>query len=177
MKTLLSTITYALLLGSFAPMTAGCSGAGEAALEQGEQSAALTDGVRLPKKLVCDWTEGTKTERNVLYTRLAPVKSRSQLGAKALVVWGVGSSNQEQPRRDEIADGWRGFYYSAAIDQSAYRYDLWTCDSEDRFYSFETEDLLLPAEHKGTSKPVTGKLRIEIRDLSSDHDLRCNAFY
>jgi hypothetical protein len=163
---------------SFAFVAAGCAAsAGEDAPAQDDSAIKTSSAIKLPQKLTCAFTNDGAKETDAIYTRLANVKDRSQLTTKGLQVWGEGSSNHESPKKDEIADGWRGDYYSADISKTEFRYNLWTCDSEDRAYTFKTNNLVLPASSSLKTKSVEGKVNISVRDDGADYVLRCTAHY
>ncbi len=136
-------------------------------------SVTFASEIRLPKKMVCG------KNKDVIYTRIEGLTDRSEIPSAdhALVVFGEGSTPQTKPKRDELAWQWRGDYYSATIDQDHFSYNLWTCDTEDRFYTFSTEDLVESADVKVKSKPVTGKLVISVREDEEQSSIECLAKY
>lgn len=133
------------------------------------------DKIRLPFKIEC--VNESSIDR--LYTRLEWIQERKQLPpeGKTLEVWSSESKKNNLPKEDEIAIGWKGAYYSANLGNEEYDYNLWTCDTEDRFYSFQTGDLILPGHSTIETKELSGKLKITVRDLEEDFDLNCTAHY
>ena len=130
--------------------------------------------IKLPLSLNCRWN----SQVDLLYTRLERISQLSQLPEKLnpLEVWGKSESG-EGPRADEVAYGWIGDYYNATVSQAEYNYNLWTCDTEDRSYSFQSHDLILPGNSPLKTKQVQGKLIISVRDDEKRYDLNCTAQY
>jgi hypothetical protein len=157
----------------------GCMGApaDDPAADESAMAVETGDAIELPNKLTCERVVSGHKVIDVLYTRLDAIKRREDLSETPRTVWGTFSQNKERPRPDEVAYSWSGDYYSADISKSLYRYALWTCDSEDRTYSFDAESLITPRGSATTTKDVAGRLHISIRSDGASYDLRCRASY
>lgn len=136
------------------------------------QASALE--AKFPWKLECQ----EQNETTVLYTRLEAASLLWALPTPeaSVQVWS-SVEKRDIPKQDEIAYGWKNEYYGAWIDSAQYRYSLWTCDGEDRWYEFETKNLMVPANSKALTKTVTAGLRITIRDYARINTLTCLAHY
>ncbi len=154
----------------------GCAAPSEDNEERRTESAfSASTEIDLPVKLTCQFAADGRGVTNVLHTRLGAIHFRSQLSGTPRDVWS-STSNRDEPQPDEVAYGWRGEYYGAYVSETEYRYNVWTCDSEDRSYSFRTEDLIVPGGSTGT-REVAGRLNISIRGEGENYDLLCRAEY
>lgn len=135
--------------------------------------------IRLPKKLVCVYQGDEPGEPVTLYTRLEKITRLAQLPpeGKSLEVWGDGSPDSSKPKPDEVAYDWRGDYYAASINRDEYRYSVWTCDTEDRDYVFETKRIVELGRKAPAERKVPGKVTISVREDEETHALDCTAYY
>ena len=128
-------------------------------------------------KIVCAMPAGPGLPEFLrFYTRLDGVRSLEALPADetaALEVW-----DGESPRADESAarvgdDDHR----AASVTRKSFRYSLWTCDTTDYWFSFETTSLARRSAEE-VSRPVKGHLIVETRSEKDwEGDLSCTAFF
>ena len=152
------------------------------ALSSSALAISMDDGVKFPTKLSCKYVNSADhDEADLLYTRITGITQLDQLpdADNALTVWGgnFGDGVGGEPLPGEIAEDWSGEYYGATLDRDFYNYNLWTCDTEDRTYTFATNDLVLPAWSGHKTKKVAGKVDISVRGEGDVFDLDCIATY
>lgn len=108
------------------------------------------------------------------YTRLESVQSIDKLPADdkhaLTVMW------QGKPEKDETA-GQLNDYRAARVSQEAFRYDTWSCDTEDFYFAFPTEGLLRQSPGQ-LSRPIKARVLIEERgSVDYKGELVCTAFF
>ncbi|MBI3295927.1 MAG: hypothetical protein HYZ71_14470 [Deltaproteobacteria bacterium] len=121
----------------------------------------------LAKKLICRYDKEPNRGPDVLYTRLDALKG--EITKEGVSLFELNAENQKEVRKDEVAFDWLGSYFRVTIGEETFNYDVWTCDSEDRFYSFPTQQLL------DGQKTIQGSVEISIRSDSETHSLTCTA--
>lgn len=133
---------------------------------------------RFPYKLVCDFESVEQSphgelEKQILYTRLMKVDPLS-LTKEWVEVLG---SNDRVWKQEVALAPWSGGNYGASVNKDEYHYDVWSCDTEDRWYAFKTSDLELSLDSEETRIPVWGKVTVDVREPVGTFNLKCTAFY
>jgi hypothetical protein len=130
---------------------------GFALVAGGASAFASTADVRFPSRLEC---QGQKySELIVIRTGLEKFTSIADATASYV------SRDEKDLAADELAsiNGWWGSYFSSNIQKGRLVNGYWSCDSEDRFYSFELSDLAIDAASAGQTGVVTGMLEWSVR--------------
>lgn len=108
------------------------------------------------------------------YTRLEAIASVSQLPVDDKHA--VGVMWQSDPKADETAAKLDD-YRSSRVSQEAFRYDTWSCDTEDFYFAFPTQGLLRQSPGQ-MSRPIKARVLIETRgDTEYTGEIDCTAFF
>lgn len=165
-------------------------------LQTNESARASERQITFPKRIECTLLPGEVTRSDGasfpareksklvrLYTRLGKINEWRVLppASEELQVWGDYATSpyayHDLPREDELAYSYNGEYYGAFINQERYRYSLWTCDSWDIEFSFDTEELVADREVAPRFKLVKAKVTESVREYSNTSTVNCKAFY
>ena len=128
----------------------------------GFSMAAPANVPNLPAKLSCRYDKHPEMGPDILYTRLDKLKTGT-------VLFDLNEATEAEVNKDEVAFDWLGSYFTVSVDQVNWHYNVWTCDSEDRFYTIRLKEI------SDGRKAIKGTVDISIRDEGEIYAITCKA--